>query len=378
MIVFLTLCYAALLAVLVKLKVVPLNAFWKLSPLLWMLALFLVLFMPMQWGAPSGTVNVYRDVVEVIPNVSGEVVEVQATPLTTMKKGDVLFTIDPRPYQAKVDELRASLAKAEQAVPQLEAAFEAAQGAAEQATADRDLAKFDYDVAASVAKEDARAISERTVERAEQSLRAAEAALRTAQANERRARLALESEIDGVNTTVAEIRAQLAAAELDLDWTTVRAPTDGYVVGVTLLPGQRVANLPLRSWMAYVNAERSHVIVGINQYVMRHVKPGQRAEVALKVLPGRIVGASVSAIMPVNVEAQLPPQGSVPSAPTTATPIAPFGVVLELDEDIPELLRDRGGTLGTAAIYTESVAATHIIRRVMMRMQAWMNYITPT
>ncbi len=204
--------------------------------------------------------------------MSGEVAEVQATPLTPMKKGDVLFTIDPRPYQAEVDRLRASLAKAEQTVPQLEAAFEAAKATAQQAVADRDLAKFDYDVAADIATEDARAISERTVERAEQTLRAAEAALRTAKANERRGRLAFESEIDGVNTTVAEIRAQLAAAELDLDWTTVRAPTDGYVVGLTLLPGQRVANLPLRSWMAYVNAERSHVVVGVNPAGMTGVK----------------------------------------------------------------------------------------------------------
>jgi len=368
----------AALAVLVKLRVVPLNAFWKVSPLLWMLALFIVLFMPMQWGAPAGAVNVYRDVVEIVPNVSGEVLDVRAEPLAPMKKGDVLFTIDPRPYQAEVDRLRASLAKAEQAVPQLEAAVEAAKATAEQAVADRDLAKFDYGVAGDVAKADARAISERTVERAEQSLRAAEAALRTAQANERRARLAFESEIDGVNTTVAETRAQLAAARLDLDWTTVRAPSDGYVVGLTLLPGQRVTNLPLRSWMAYVDAERSHVIVGINQYVLRHVEPGQRAEVALKILPGRIVGATVSAVVPVNAEAQLPPGGSVPSVPTASTPVAPFGVVLELDEEVPELLHARGGTLGTAAIYTSSVQATHIIRRVMMRMQAWMNYIVAT
>ncbi len=36
-----------------------------------------------------------------------------------------------------------------------------------------------------------------------------------------------------------------------------------------------------------------------------------------------------------------------------------------------------GGAIGTAAIYTESVAATHIIRKVMVRMETWMNYLKP-
>ena len=78
MILFLTLIYVALLSILVKLNVVRFNLFWKLSPLLWMVMLLVVLFIPMQWGAPSGAVNVYRMVVEIVPNVSGEVVEVNA------------------------------------------------------------------------------------------------------------------------------------------------------------------------------------------------------------------------------------------------------------------------------------------------------------
>ena len=48
MIVFLTLCYVAILAVLVKVKVIKLNTFWKISPALWMVLLLVVLFIPMQ------------------------------------------------------------------------------------------------------------------------------------------------------------------------------------------------------------------------------------------------------------------------------------------------------------------------------------------
>ena len=73
MIVFLALLYVAILAVFVRLKVVKLNLWWKLSPVVFVLVCLVLLILPMQWGAPQGTVNVYQYVVEIIPNVSGNV-----------------------------------------------------------------------------------------------------------------------------------------------------------------------------------------------------------------------------------------------------------------------------------------------------------------
>ena len=103
MIVFLTLLYVGALAIAVKVGLVKLTLWWKMSPLVWMLLLFVLLFLPMQWGAPGGSVNVYQYVVEVIPNVSGEVVDVPVEALEPLEPGDVLFQIDPIPFQAKVD-----------------------------------------------------------------------------------------------------------------------------------------------------------------------------------------------------------------------------------------------------------------------------------
>ena len=74
MIVFLTLCYVAVLALLVKLKIVRLTLWWKLSPLAWVVLLLIVLIIPMQWGAPAGSVIVYQRVVEIVPDVSGTVI----------------------------------------------------------------------------------------------------------------------------------------------------------------------------------------------------------------------------------------------------------------------------------------------------------------
>jgi hypothetical protein len=58
MIAFLVILYIGLLALLVRLKIVPWNTFWKVSPVIWLVLLFGVLFIPMNWGAPSGSVVV--------------------------------------------------------------------------------------------------------------------------------------------------------------------------------------------------------------------------------------------------------------------------------------------------------------------------------
>ena len=212
MIVFLTLLYVVALVVMIKLKIIRLTLWWKISPLVWMLLLFIVLFIPMQWGAPAGNVTQYQYVVEIVPNVSGTIIEVPIEGNRPLKKGDVLFKIDPRPYQYRVDQVKAALAEAEQAVPQLKAAWKAAVAATAKARAQRDLAKVESDMAQKTRSLDRGAISKLKLEQERQTLKAAEAALDQAQSNEIRARLAFQSEIGGINTKVAQLQAQLNGA----------------------------------------------------------------------------------------------------------------------------------------------------------------------
>jgi multidrug resistance efflux pump len=322
----------------------------------------------MQWGAPAGAVTLFQDVVEIVPNVSGEVIEVPARTLAPMKRGDVLFKIDPRPFQYTVDRLTAALSEAEKDIPQLKAALDSAKAAVSRATSERDRAKQEYE--RNVVLQEQGAAPEREVVRWRTAYETAEAAIRNAEAGEERARLAYESD-----TTVARVRAELNSAEFDLEETTVTAPADGFVIGLTLRPGQRVTNLPLRTWVAYVYQDQTHLLVGINHNLLRHVRPGQRAEVVLKLYPGKVFGATVDSIAHMTPQGQLQPSGLVPMAPIAGQLPAPYGVKLKLDEELRELVP--GGAVGTAAIYTDSVKATHLIRRIMMRMQAWLNYIIP-
>jgi len=315
MIVFMTLIYVVFLFLAVKIGIIRMNSFWKISPVLWMLLLFLVLFVPMQWGAPAGAVRMYQAVIEIVPSVTGEVASVSAKPLVPVKQGDVLFSIDPTQYQANVDRLKATIALS----------------------------------AANLAR--AKELMDRGVGR--------------------------QLDIDLYTAEVDSATAQLRDAEWQLERTDVRAPADGKVVALSLRPGQRVSNLPLRSWIAFVADDTNRLAVGIPQSRLRYVKVGQKAEVVLRIYPGRTLSATVTGIVDVNSAAQLQPSGLLPQVPSMADPALPFAVVLELDDPSIDLHEIPGGATGTAAIYTKSVTATHVIRKVMVRMEAWMNYIKP-
>lgn len=383
MIVFLTLCYCAVLFLLVKVGVIKLNTFWKLSPLLWALLLFIVLFIPMQWGAPTGPVRTFNPVVEVVPNVTGEVISVPVKPLAKLKKGDILFEIDPVPFQAAVDRNQAQLAEAQQAVPQLKASLDAALAAVDESEANRNLAKDEYD-RFRLANENARKqgnasmpFSELDVEQRRLTFVASEASVSRAKANAEQARLAYTSQINGVNTNVARLEAELRKSEYDLEQTQVRAPAEGLVLGLTLQPGQRVSNLPLRSWVAFMPTTYRDIVVAIPQPRLRHVRKGQMAEVTFAFQPGKVVTAQVDRILPMNTSGQLPPNGVLPSLTALYAANETMAVLLKLDEPHPELPAVPGGADGTAAIYTDSVRATHVIRKIMIRMDAWLNYIRP-
>jgi multidrug resistance efflux pump len=108
MIVVLLNVYLALLFILVKFRIVPFNLFWKVSPVLVLLLLLIGLFIPMGWGAPQGSVLVVRNSVAIVPDVAGEVAEVPVQPNQPLKAGDVLFRIDPVPFQSRSTHWRPS------------------------------------------------------------------------------------------------------------------------------------------------------------------------------------------------------------------------------------------------------------------------------
>ena len=310
MIVVLVNAYIAILALFVWLRFIPFNTFWKLSPVLVLLALLIGLFIPMGWGAPSGPVAVIRNSVQIIPSVAGEVVEVPVAANTPIKAGDVLFRIDPTTYQAQVQAIEAQLKLAELRLGQFSELQRRDTGRA-----------FD--------------VQER------------------------------QSEVD-------QLRAELDGAKWNLDRTTVRAPADGYVTNLALRKGARVtAQAPV---MAFIDTSETIVGAEIPQIDARYVQVGQPVEITFKTFPGEVHTGKVETVIQAIATGQAQP-GGLAVAPSEVQS-APFVVRITLDDQ--ELARRLpAGSIGLAAIFTDRVQASHVIRKVVLRQTAILNYVNP-
>lgn len=171
-----------------------------------------------------------------------------------------------------------------------------------------------------------------------------------------------------------QLRAQIDGARWNLDKTVVRAPPDGYVTNLALRKGARVSNLPLSPVMAFIDTEDTLIGVEVAQNDACYVRPGQPVEVTFKFRPGAIFTGKVESVL------QAISLGQTQVSGTAATPraiqAAPFAVRVKLDDDdIAKSLR--AGSTGAAAIFTDHVRATHIIRRVLLRQIAILNYVNP-
>jgi multidrug resistance efflux pump len=373
MIVFLTLIYVAVLFVLIRAKILPDTKMTWATTGVWMVLLLIFLFIPMQWGAPSGPVRIMTRVVQIVPNVAGQVVEVVAEPNVPMEKGDVLFRIDPVPFQQSVDIAEANLVRVEAQSKQDLEALKTAQAGLRQATAQRGLAQSRYDDDKKLV--DSGTYSENRLELRTSNLDQASAAVDTALASVTRAEAELGAIMpSGKVAKLAEAETRLEQALWNLDQTIVRAPGKGYATNMALSVGQRVVSLPLAPAMAFVDTAEAGPVAQIHQIYLRHIEPGQQVEIALKARPGKLIFGTVDRVVPAASGGQALVSGSI----AAAVQIAPEPFLVRINADNPEdAIYMVPGAVGTVAIYTESAGATHVIRKVMMRMTAILNYLNP-
>jgi RND family efflux transporter MFP subunit len=181
-------------------------------------------------------------------------------------------------------------------------------------------------------------------------------------------------DVEQRQSEVDQLSGQLEGAQWNLDKTIVRAPADGYVTNLALRKGARVANLPLSPVMAFIDASNTIIGVEINQIDARYIGPGQEAEVTFKFAPGRVYPGRVESVLQAIATGQTQTSGT--AVASKAIEAAPFVVRVRLDD--AEVARNLpAGAAGTAAIYTEHVKVSHIIRRVLLRQIAILNYVNP-
>jgi multidrug resistance efflux pump len=153
----------------------------------------------------------------------------------------------------------------------------------------------------------------------------------------------------------------------------VYAPTSGYAINVQLRPGSYVTAFPVAPAMSFVE-EIYQVIALYAQNELLWVAPGNRAEFALTTHPGRVIQAKVDSIVWAQGQGQVAQAGTIPQ--TGAYPQVPgrFPVKFNVEEKDRELFLAAGAE-GHGAIYTEHVAAIHILRMVILRVGSITNYL---
>lgn len=377
----LILTYAAICYAIFKIFRIPVNQWTLSTAVLGGIFLISALLLLMSYNHPyTSDARIYFTSAPIIPVVGGQVVDVPVTPNILLKKGDVLFRIDPRPYQFTVDQKTAALAEAKQTVLQLKAALDAATAAVTGAEASRDRSlqafqKFQQSNENSRSSGKGAVYSELEVENRRGIYLTSEAAVGTARAQAAQARLAYESEINGTNPTVARLQAELSNAQYDLDQTTVRAPSAGYVTQVFLRPGMMANPLPLRPVMVFINHDDQMLAAAFIQNSLQRVRVGDDAEVAFKAVPGKIFKARVQRIIDVMAQGQLQPTGSLidPQSPERV-PAGQTLAQIELLEPT-EQYQLPGGVVAEVAVYTDHWHHVAILRKVLLRMSSWMNYV---
>ncbi|MCP3472192.1 efflux RND transporter periplasmic adaptor subunit [Bradyrhizobium sp. CCGUVB1N3] len=181
-------------------------------------------------------------------------------------------------------------------------------------------------------------------------------------------------DVEQRQSEVDQLSGQLEAAQWNLDKTTVRAPAEGYVTNLALRKGARVASLPLSPVMAFIDTSSTIIGVEINQNDARYVAPGQEVEATFKFAPGQIVAGKVESVLQAIAPGQTQTSGT--AVAPKAIEAAPFVVRVRLD-DADFVRRLPAGSAGTAAIYTDHVKPTHVVRRVVLRQIAILNYVIP-
>lgn len=223
----------------------------------------------------------YADTINVAPEVSGRIVELAVKDNQAVKRGDVLFRLDPRPFEAQLEKARATLTALDREIELTQRSVNAQKLGAASASASVERAR----AAAEQAKDTlarmepllgSEYVAAEQVDQARTARRSAQAQLNAAVLDAQRA----TAGISGVDALVAKrdvVRAEIALAELNLEYATVRAPFDGIVVNLKTSAGQFAgAGHPV---FTLTNTTRWYVVANFRESDLANIRPGEKTQV---------------------------------------------------------------------------------------------------
>ncbi|OAI07975.1 biotin/lipoyl-binding protein [Methylomonas methanica] len=304
---------------------------------------------------------VRANIVGIAPEVSGRIVELHVEDNQYVKQGDLLYVIDPRPYQARLDKAKAELLLAEKDVDSRRASSGSAEIAIERlehqrAAANAEVKKIEAEdeylhnyLERLEPLADKQYVTTDQLKQARSRYAASRAELADAKAKELSARSAIEeaksdsrravsliAQVGDVNAHIEAARAMVTAAELDLEYCYVRAPFNAYVTNLNTREGEYAK--AGAQMFALVDDRHWYVIADFKETYLRSIKPGQEAEVFLVAYPGKRYRGVVTGIGWANSPDNIKQQGVLPEVERTLNWVilaSRFPVRIEIAERDP-------------------------------------------
>jgi multidrug efflux system membrane fusion protein len=305
---------------------------------------------------------VRANIVGITAEVSGRIVELHVEDNRFVRKGELLYVIDPRPYQAKLNRAKAELMLAEKEVESRRASSSSAESAIgrlqhQRAAAAAEIKRIEAeDVYLHHRLQELQPLAEKQyvttdqLREARSRLDASRAELANARAKERSMASAIEeaqsessraqsliAQVGKVNAHVEAARAQVTAAELELEYCFVRAPFDAYVTNLNTREGEyaKVGS----QLFALVDDRHWYAIANFKETYLRSIQTGQEAEVFLVGYPGKRFHGVVTGIGWANSPDNIKQQGVLPEVERTLNWVilaSRFPVRIEILDRDPE------------------------------------------
>jgi multidrug resistance efflux pump len=292
-------------------------------------------------------------VIPIVPRVTGQVTEVPIEPNRPIKKGDVLFKIDPVPFDAAEKAAEATLRGAQDQLNN-------AANKKASLTPRIDLAKKRVEQFTALATTGAGKRAD--LEQAQSDLANLQSEFLAADATESQARAQIKkSEADLIN------------AKFDLEGTTYLAPANGRVANLALRPGVRATQFATMPVMSFIEEDDPWLLAFFRQNELRYVEAGDEAEIYMMQYPGRIIKCRVDSILWATAQGQMPISGNLQNTLPVAAPEQRIAVRLVLAPKEQQLFL-AAGARGGGAIYTAHGKMIHIVRKVFLRVSAKLDW----
>ena len=312
MVELLIIIYSMLMWLVFKVFKVPLNKWTSTTAVLGgVISIGYLLLMMGMFHPFTKEARIYSLTTPILPTVKGRVIEVNVTTGDRINKGDLLFRIDPEPFEYAVRGLEAELTLA---VSNLE---------------------------------DATTLYEKKV--------------------------GTEKSVELAQRTVDSLTAQLSNARFELEETEVHASDDGHVAQVRLRPGALAVPMPFSPLMTFVHDKDRFLLAGFQQNPLQNIKPGFEAEVIFTALPGKVFSATVLGISEIMGQGQLLPDGRLIQM-DKVTSAGRVMIAINIEDDMSDFQLPVG-VKANVAVYSETWKPVAIIRKVLLRVLSWENYL---